>query len=239
MDVVDREPAARPAAFVADRVNRHRADFNRSEPIDKHRDLAPAKDPQRQQTNDACDKNRNRDQNSPHSLFDCSHGAACRAVARRRRVSPCLFRNPNIEYRNPKQTAEIQISKRHGYSHFRRMAPKMFISSLASAESCWRLRSSFAIDIKQAQPIASFLGFSSANLDLHHKVLLAERFICFDVVCANRTRGTDELLRILDIADSPRQSFDKRATFLSKQSGSLLQVVWLCVIVASIQELLC
>jgi hypothetical protein len=34
----------------------------------------------------------------------------------------------------------------------------------------------FAIDIKQAQPMASFLDFSSANLDLHHKILLSDRF---------------------------------------------------------------
>ena len=35
MDVVDREPAARSASFVADRMDRRGRDFNRSEPIDK------------------------------------------------------------------------------------------------------------------------------------------------------------------------------------------------------------
>ena len=52
-----------------------------------------------------------------------------------------IVKNSNIEYRNPKQTvqkSEMLVNKQSHYSHLRRMAPKIFISSLASCESCWR-----------------------------------------------------------------------------------------------------
>src|SRR6266542_6802897 len=96
MDIVDREPSAGAAAFVGDRVNRHGSDFNRPEAIDEHGGLTPAKDATGEYCDAAYYKNSKRQQDFTHSLFRCSHVA----------VSPCLFRNPNIEYRNPKQTAE-------------------------------------------------------------------------------------------------------------------------------------
>ena len=52
MDIVDREPAAGPATFVNDRVNRHGSDFNRSETINQNRDLASEENPNRQKYNE-------------------------------------------------------------------------------------------------------------------------------------------------------------------------------------------
>jgi hypothetical protein len=59
-----------------------------------------------------------------------------------------------------------------------------------------------AVDVKQAQPIATFLRFSSTDLYFHHKILLSDGFVCFDVVCADGTRCANELLAILYVSDS-------------------------------------
>ncbi len=77
-----------------------------------------------------------------------------------------------------------------------------------------------AVDVEQAQPIASFLRFSAADLDFHHEILLPDRFVCFDVICADRTRRANELLGIFYVSDSSRQSFNKRATPFRKNSGA-------------------
>src|SRR5438132_13553896 len=50
--------------------------------------------------------------------------------------------NSKFEYRNPKQTSEDSEILQTTVSHLRRMAPKIFISSFASAASCWRSCSS-------------------------------------------------------------------------------------------------
>src|ERR1051326_7796034 len=67
MHVVDREPTARAAAFVSDRANRYRGNFNRFKSIDKEGKLAPVKDPCSQHRDGACEENRERNQEFSHA----------------------------------------------------------------------------------------------------------------------------------------------------------------------------
>ena len=82
-----------------------------------------------------------------------------------------------------------------------------------------------AIDIDQPQPAGRFPGFLSARFYLQQKVFLTEAFVGLDVIGAHGPGRADELFRIFDIGNRPRQRLYEGADVFGEEIGPLFKVV--------------
>jgi hypothetical protein len=81
------------------------------------------------------------------------------------------------------------------------------------------------IQLQEAKPVSALLGLFAARLDLEQEVLLPERFVRFDIVRADRTGGTNELLCILDTGKGSGKRFYESADLLCEFECPLLEIV--------------
>src|SRR4030065_2072134 len=72
----------------------------------------------------------------------------------------------------------------------------------------------FRTGFDQSQPITALFGLLTANFYSHYKVFLAERFISFDIISSNRTRGLDKLFSVFNVSCVFGNFLKKFLTFL-------------------------
>jgi hypothetical protein len=69
-----------------------------------------------------------------------------------------------------------------------------------------------------------FFGFLSANLDPQNEILLAQRFVGFDVVCADRSGRSYELPRIFNVPDCFTEGFNNGTYALCENEGAVFEI---------------
>ena len=77
---------------------------------------------------------------------------------------------------------------------------------------------------QKPEPVSALLRFFSRNLDSKNKVLLAQRFVGFDVVCANGTGGTNRLSRIFNVCDCFWKVLDKSAARFGEIKRAVFEI---------------
>jgi hypothetical protein len=107
-----------------------------------------------------------------------------------------MAENPNTKQPNAKENSASESSLE--FFDNARQNQFQFVRFLKKADFAI-VHFAILAGIYQSEPELTLLGFLSTNSKAHEPVLVSERFVCFDAVRGDRTRGTNQLLYVFDI----------------------------------------